>query len=273
MDIVAPLSQADWFADERIAMSGAADNRFQDFFEENRYVLLKNHLYNYLLRKHAIEQVLYRESYGLILETGSGISPVMTKTDRIVYSELSFLACRTLKNVHGRGAYVVADATRLPFRDGAFTHTVCSEVLEHIEDDRAAIRELARVMPGGGRLILTFPHRRAYFANDDRYVNHFRRYEYAEMVEHLREAGLVPVASSKVLGPLEKITMMAVVLCFEAMQRLRKPRPEPKPSSSVRLLAPVFRWANLAYAGLAWLDARIVPRAWATVVLILAEKR
>ena len=71
------------------------DNRFQDFFEEGKYVVFKNHFYNYLLRKRAIERILLREDAPLVLEIGSGISPVMTKTDRIVYSELSFLALKT----------------------------------------------------------------------------------------------------------------------------------------------------------------------------------
>ena len=127
-------------------MTSKNDNRFQDFFEEGKYVVLKNYLYNYLLRKRAIEKILAQEPYDRILEVGSGISPVMTQTDRIIYSELSFLACHTLKRTLGRGWYVVADATRLPFRSGVFTHTISSEVLEHIPNDQEAIHELARVL-------------------------------------------------------------------------------------------------------------------------------
>ncbi len=37
-------------------------NRFADFFKEGKYVTLKNHLYNYLLRKRAIEKCLQQES-------------------------------------------------------------------------------------------------------------------------------------------------------------------------------------------------------------------
>jgi SAM-dependent methyltransferase len=254
-------------------MTRGDQNRFQDFFEERRYVVLKNHLYNYLLRKFAIERVLARESLGLLLEVGSGISPVMTKTDRIVYSELSVLACRTLRALHGRGWYVVADATKLPFRSGAFSHTISSEVLEHIEQDQQAVQELARVLKPGGRLVLTFPHRKCYFTNDDRYVNHFRRYELDEMTGCLEHFGLHPLQIRKVLGPLEKITMMAAVVVFETLQRLRRAPRRTKPSKLVRVLEPGFKWMNRAYACLAWLDARIVPKCLAAVLLIVAEKR
>jgi hypothetical protein len=40
----------------------------------------------------------------------------------------------------------------------------------------------------------------------------------------------------------------------------------------MRFLAAIFQGTNLFYAGLAWLDARIMPRSLATVLLIKAEK-
>ena len=52
------------------------------------------------------------------------------------------------------GSFVNADlAMPLPFVDGAFDTTVCLDVLEHVSDDQAAIRELARDTPParGGR--------------------------------------------------------------------------------------------------------------------------
>ncbi len=41
---------------------------------------------------------------------------------------------------------------RLPFKYDVFSHTVCSEVLEHLEDDLEALKEIARVMRPLGRL-------------------------------------------------------------------------------------------------------------------------
>lgn len=52
-----------------------------------------------------------------------------------------------------------ADLTRLPFADDAFDLVICSHVLEHVPDDRAAMRELARVTATDGLVVVFVPHR------------------------------------------------------------------------------------------------------------------
>jgi SAM-dependent methyltransferase len=52
-------------------------------------------------------------------------------------------------------AMVKADITDLPFADDSFDVILCSHVLEHVVDDRKAMRELYRVLrPGGWALVL-----------------------------------------------------------------------------------------------------------------------
>ena len=45
----------------------------------------------------------------------------------------------------------------MPFADGTFDLVLCNHVLEHIEDDQVAIKELARVLRPGGIAILQAP--------------------------------------------------------------------------------------------------------------------
>ena len=248
-------------------------NRFQDFFEEDKYIFLKNYLYNYLLRKMAVENNLLKERPELILEVGSGISPVMTRANHIIYSDLSFTAMQLLKNEHGKGLYIVADGMNLPFKPDVFSCTICSEVIEHIVDDGKALKELAGVIKPSGRLIITFPHRKLYFANDDRFVNHFRRYEITEMENKLKEAGLIPIHIQKVLGPLEKITMCLVVFLFSAIQKIRHNKEKKvRELKLMKIIAPIFEWINRFYMGLVWLDAKIMPRALSTNLMIISDK-
>lgn len=255
-------------------MTSGNENRFDDFFANKKYVSLKNHSYNYLLRKRAVERAMCAEEKDLVLEVGSGISPVFTSWDRVVYSDVSSSALKMLQKIHGRGQYVVADAMNLPFVDESFSHVISSEVLEHLEDDRRALKEIARVTRPGGVLIVTFPHRHFYFAHDDRFVCHYRRYELPEMMHQLEEAGFHAAEVQKVLGPLEKLTMLAVTGCVSLAQKFhRKERVSKAQFPLPEFLIRLFQLMNRAYAVLAWLDARLMPRALSTVLLIKARKK
>jgi ubiquinone/menaquinone biosynthesis C-methylase UbiE len=255
-------------------MMSFKENRFQDFFEDEKYVALKNYLYNYLLRKRAVEKVMRNERKGFVLEIGSGISPVLTSWNEVVYSDLSFSALRTLQQLHGKGHYVVADGMNLPFKADAFSHIISSEVMEHISDDRKALREIAGVTKQGGSIVVTFPHRHFYFSFDDRFVHHYRRYELSEMDRLLRDSGFDPFLIQKVLGPLEKITMLMVTVCISILQRdsIQAHKGEPK-SKPANIMIRLFQWCNRLYAGIARIDAVIMPLKISTVLLIKAVKR
>lgn len=54
-------------------------------------------------------------------------------------------------------AQVRADLTKIPFATDSFDVVVCFHVLEHIIDDREAVRELARIVRPGGRAMVVVP--------------------------------------------------------------------------------------------------------------------
>jgi SAM-dependent methyltransferase len=60
-------------------------------------------------------------------------------------------------DLHPGRAMVRADLTALPFGDESFDLVLCNHVLEHIPDDRAAMRELRRVLAPGGLLVCQHP--------------------------------------------------------------------------------------------------------------------
>lgn len=87
---------------------------------------------------------------------------------------------------------VVADITNLPFADDTFPSASSAETLEHIPDDRAAVRDLGRVLATGGWLLGTVPADPNQWSDWDDWGGHLRRYRRPEMTELLRGAGLEP---------------------------------------------------------------------------------
>ncbi len=91
------------------------------------------------------------------------------------------------------------DARRLPFPDHVFDVVITSEVLEHIQDDVAAIAEMVRVLKPGGRFAATVPSWLPEAVNwklSDEYHTpksvggHVRIYATTELRAKLRSAGL-----------------------------------------------------------------------------------
>jgi len=58
-----------------------------------------------------------------------------------------------------KGKFIVASASKLPFRDETFDTILCTEVIEHVNDQNKAIKEMFRVLKFGGVLVITTPNR------------------------------------------------------------------------------------------------------------------
>src|SRR5581483_8605054 len=56
-----------------------------------------------------------------------------------------------------RAAHACADITAIPSRGAAFDLVIASHVIEHVGDDRTALRELARVTAPAGRMLIMVP--------------------------------------------------------------------------------------------------------------------
>jgi SAM-dependent methyltransferase len=99
-----------------------------------------------------------------------------------------------------RGASAVgALITSLPFADAAFDLVCALDIVEHVDDDAAALEELARVARGGAAVLLSVPlHPERWNAFDD-FVGHRRRYRPEQLPEMLGRHGLT-IERSAVYG-------------------------------------------------------------------------
>ena len=75
--------------------------------------------------------------------------------------------------------------------DESYDFVYSSNVLEHIEDDVAALREIRRVLVAGGTLVLYLPAFQSLYTALDAAIGHFRRYDAPMIKSRIAAAGLL----------------------------------------------------------------------------------
>jgi SAM-dependent methyltransferase len=100
------------------------------------------------------------------------------------YEESVALARPRLEAVGGTVLQTSLDRVDLP--DGIATVVTLLDVLEHLDDDAAALREMRRLVRPGGLLVLTVPALRWLWSDWDVALHHRRRYQRADLLRLLQ---------------------------------------------------------------------------------------
>jgi ubiquinone/menaquinone biosynthesis C-methylase UbiE/uncharacterized protein YbaR (Trm112 family) len=132
------------------------------------------------------------------------------------------------EGVNAKATFVVSSAEALPFPDAAFGSASAVALLEHLDDDHAAIRELARVLRPGALLWLTVPHAFRYMPPPvwplywwhDRRIGHKRHYDERRLVRLCAAAGLEHVRTSYSAHPVKIVQFLGTKLS----RRMREQR-------------------------------------------------
>jgi ubiquinone/menaquinone biosynthesis C-methylase UbiE len=249
--------------------AGPAASRFDELFHDDTYIELKNRLFSYTLRRRHVGRLLGSPE-GIVLDVGSGISPVAPARRNTLYADVWPEAMQVLSTWEPEASFAVADAVRMPLRAGAVDAVVCSEVLEHIERDVDALREFQRVLRPGGVLTITFPIHPYYYTFDDSYVGHFRRYRLEEMLSTLAELGFRDCRVRKIAGVLEKAATYLMVRGFNLLSKDEAGRDgEGRKRPWWRLPYLAF---NAVWSRVCELEARVEPLALITIVSVQCRK-
>jgi SAM-dependent methyltransferase len=118
-----------------------------------------------------------------ILEVGAGHGTftdlLARRQARVVATDLSERCVGVLRERFSAATNVeiLQGETGLGTRSGPFDTAILINVLEHIEDDDLALRQLWDSLQPGGRLVLWVPAFQGLYADFERRVGHFRRYQ------------------------------------------------------------------------------------------------
>jgi SAM-dependent methyltransferase len=90
----------------------------------------------------------------------------------------------------GLGRVRLGDVCDMPFADGSFDLLLATDIIEHVDDDLAALREITRVLRPGGKVLITVPAFPMLWGLQDRIGQHKRRYRMRQLVDRVTRAGL-----------------------------------------------------------------------------------
>jgi SAM-dependent methyltransferase len=144
-----------------------------------------------------------------ILDVGCGTGATTLGLRRFGPVVAMDIARRALE-VAGRRGIAVAQASvaRLPARATAFDLVVALDVLEHVEDDVGAARELHAVLRPGGLLLATVPAYPWLWSGHDEALGHRRRYRRRPLIAMLERGGFEVVLCSYVMASILPAAML-----------------------------------------------------------------
>jgi SAM-dependent methyltransferase len=132
------------------------------------------------------------------LEIGSGngdyAASFAARGHHLVASEALPERVEQLRSRFAREALVTVRELTLPAEEvGEYSAVIAYNVLEHIEDDTAALASMGALCRPGGHVIVLVPAFDFAMSSFDRRLGHFRRYRRSELEAKLQAAGLEPL--------------------------------------------------------------------------------
>lgn len=172
----------------------------------------KRMLFHRLLRRRLAEPGLR------ILDVGSGTGAVPSDFSRYGWICASDRSIDAMRFARSRGVRVaaVSDAAVLPFAEESVDLVIAFDVIEHVDDDRAMLAELGRVLRPGGAVAIHVPAWPSLWSRHDELLHHKRRYTRRALrrlladggfaIEYLGWASAMILPPAFVLRGVERIT-------------------------------------------------------------------
>jgi SAM-dependent methyltransferase len=110
------------------------------------------------------------------------------------------------------GEVVAGSILEMPFADDSFDLAVTLDVIEHLQDDLGALRELRRTVAPGGALLVTVPAYQWLWSGHDEINHHHRRYTRLSLRRVAERAGWEEVRTTYFNSLLLPVAILLRVL-------------------------------------------------------------
>jgi SAM-dependent methyltransferase len=154
-------------------------------------------------------------------------------------------------------------AEKLPFPDESFDLVTALDVVEHLDDDVAGLKEMHRVLKAGGRTLIFVPAFMWLWGVQDDISNHRIRYTKKQIIERLEKAGFAIERAT-----YANWTFFAPILAGRTLMKLTGIKPESENNVNVSALNGVF--GKLFGAERFWLKNFNFP--FGVSIVIVAKK-
>jgi SAM-dependent methyltransferase len=146
----------------------------------------------YLLRRNRVLKLVEKLNPGQLLEIGCGAGALIFDLSQRGFRCTALETSRKAREI---ASYINSKNENVKFYANAgnwiecFDQIVALEVLEHIEDDHAALKSWYSWLKPGGKILVSVPAHQRKWGADDAAVGHYRRYEKDALIQMTKKNG------------------------------------------------------------------------------------
>jgi len=189
-----------------------------------------------------------------VLDVGAGSCPYRDLFAHCDYRTQDFAGLQDEQLRHGSYGQVdyICDATEIPVADGSFDVILCTEVIEHVPEPVAVVKEFARILKPGGRLILTAPLGSGIHQEPYHFYGGYTPYWYEKFLD---EAGFRDISVKANAGSFKAFSQESI-----RFVQMTRPHAMKAPMLMRLLWAPLWLLLLMVLAGLVPIMCHVLDR-------------
>lgn len=207
--------------------------------EYERMYRYEDHYWWFVSRRELVDALVQRlplPPHPVIVDVGCGTGATAVQLQRygtVIAVDISPLALSWSRH-RGLSNLLLSAAERLPLADQSVDVIIATDILEHLDDDVAVLKEFYRVLKRGGYVVITVPAYSILWSEHDLALMHRRRYVAGVLAQRSRLAGFEVIRLTYAL-----FFLFPVALVLRLLKRRSPPDKEPEAQ-----LPPLPEWLN-----------------------------